>query len=157
MSSGGTARSLDEAKTRFFNSASHELRTPLQVILGHLEILESVDGLPPGEGAFLLCSFYLADNYSVLGRGAEARARAQAFDAPAAGPADPVGKEEARRPGLLQYRLLSLTSPGYEVEVARPRWAECSPPYWWMPGRVGSLNAINAVKRCRHRSKMVRA
>jgi GH15 family glucan-1,4-alpha-glucosidase len=35
---------------------------------------ESVDGLPPGEGAFLLCSFYLADNYSVLGREAEARA-----------------------------------------------------------------------------------
>ncbi len=31
-----------------------------------------VDGLPPGEGALLPCTFWLADNYALQGRHAEA-------------------------------------------------------------------------------------
>jgi GH15 family glucan-1,4-alpha-glucosidase len=35
---------------------------------------EGVDGLPESEGVFLPCSFWLADNYLLLGREKEARA-----------------------------------------------------------------------------------
>ena len=34
---------------------------------------ESVDGLPPGEGTFLMTTFWLADNLALIGREAEAR------------------------------------------------------------------------------------
>jgi GH15 family glucan-1,4-alpha-glucosidase len=37
------------------------------------EASKNVDGLPPGEGAFLACSFWLVDNLVLLGRYDEAR------------------------------------------------------------------------------------
>ena len=39
----------------------------------YTQLGRDVDGLPPGEGAFLACTFWLADNYALAGRHDEAR------------------------------------------------------------------------------------
>ncbi len=51
---------------------AHELKAGEFVLRYRTE--NGADGLPPGEGAFLPCSFWLADNYSLLGLEEEAKA-----------------------------------------------------------------------------------
>ena len=49
-----------------------EKRLLFKGLVQRYETGTGVDGLPPGEGAFLACSFWLVDNYVLLGRKADA-------------------------------------------------------------------------------------
>jgi GH15 family glucan-1,4-alpha-glucosidase len=63
---------------RYATGESTVMAAPRQVAAGAgAERVDHVDGLPPGEGAFLACTFWLVDNYVLLGRLDEAE---QLFD-----------------------------------------------------------------------------
>ena len=52
--------------------AEIEKRLIFRGLVQRYETESGVDGLPPGEGAFLACSFWLVDNYRLMGRHADA-------------------------------------------------------------------------------------
>jgi GH15 family glucan-1,4-alpha-glucosidase len=69
-------------KTGFLPASDARISGTVRAIEKHLmrdgfvlryDTHESDDGLPPGEGAFLACSFWLADNYVMLGRHDDAK------------------------------------------------------------------------------------
>jgi GH15 family glucan-1,4-alpha-glucosidase len=62
----------DERMQGTVAAIQHELTTDGFVVRYSTD--EKVDGLPPGEGVFLPCTFWLADNLALMGRMDEARA-----------------------------------------------------------------------------------
>ena len=96
---------------------------------------QATEGLPPGEGAFLACSFWLADNYVLQGRFEEARALFQRLLALAKRcgtsrgrirPRDPsanwaISRKRSRILALINTaRNLSGAGPAHDRSSAKP-------------------------------------
>ncbi|MGH6944662.1 MAG: glycoside hydrolase family 15 protein [Geminicoccaceae bacterium] len=87
------------------------------------ETEDAVDGLPPGEGAFLACSFWLVDNYVLQGR-----------------------DEDARR--LFERLLARCNDVGLLAEELDPRTGRMLGNFPQAYSHVGLINsALNLVRR----------
>jgi hypothetical protein len=110
---------------------THSSATPIRPPLEDVE--NSVDGLPPGEGVFLACSFLLVEVYILVGRTAEAE---QLFDRLMltgndlglfAEKYDPVGRllpgnfPQALTHLALVNAAIRLADPGPTTEILRRR------------------------------------
>ena len=69
----GFLPATDERMRGTVQAIEQELCRDGFVLRYQTEETQAVDGLPPGEGVFLACTFWLADNYALLGRHEEAR------------------------------------------------------------------------------------
>jgi GH15 family glucan-1,4-alpha-glucosidase len=74
MSLVGFLPASDERVVRTVEAIRSELSVDGFLLRYTGESQQEVDGLPPGEGAFLPCTFWLADNLALQGRREEARA-----------------------------------------------------------------------------------
>ena len=69
----GFLRATDARVRGTVDAISKELTHDGLVMRYDADEPSNVDGLPPGEGAFLACSFWLADNLALMGRHDDAR------------------------------------------------------------------------------------
>ena len=69
----GFLPATDERMRGTVQAIEQELCREGFVLRYQTEETRAIDGLPPGEGVFLACTFWLADNYTLLGRREEAR------------------------------------------------------------------------------------
>jgi len=69
----GFLPATDERMRGTVQAIEQELCREGFVLRYQTEETRAIDGLPPGEGVFLACTFWLADNYALLGRREEAR------------------------------------------------------------------------------------
>ncbi|HTZ88656.1 MAG TPA: glycoside hydrolase family 15 protein, partial [Solirubrobacteraceae bacterium] len=90
------------------------------------------DGLPPGEGAFLACSFWLADNYALTGRMEEARALFERLLALRndvgllAEEYDPVGKQQLGNFPQAFSHLALINTAHNLTHIAKPAHARAN-------------------------------
>jgi GH15 family glucan-1,4-alpha-glucosidase len=69
----GFLRATDRRVVGTVEAIERELLADGFVLRYRTDDQRAPDGLPPGEGVFLPCSFWLADAYALLGRTADAR------------------------------------------------------------------------------------